>query len=87
MPLSWSAKAAKVIREVIAQNPELPEPELRKKLAQAYPFGIRSYHPYEAWRKALEDALGPSPKAIAARLKRDAEISHEQATLNLEDNQ
>lgn len=47
----WRLRARHVIREVIAENPDLREdPEaMLRKIDDAYPFGMRKYTPYKEW--------------------------------------
>jgi hypothetical protein len=47
--MNWRTYSVKVIRQVIADNPGLDEPALRKKISEAYPFGERANHPYKMW--------------------------------------
>ncbi len=45
----WRHTAKKVIEEVMNENRQADEKELRKKISDAYPFGQRSLHPYKIW--------------------------------------
>lgn len=71
MSEGWRLRARRVIRETIAENPQLmPEKQggeilpMMKALDAAYPFGERRYTPYKEWlderAKAL-DALATKP--------------------------
>jgi len=63
----WRKAANQVIAKVVADNPDLPEQELRKKLSEAYPFGPRQYHPYKIWLSAVKEHFArkqPTPDAI-----------------------
>ena len=72
---TWRQRADKVIAEVIADNQGATKAELRRLIFDAYPFGPRKHHPYKAWLKAVARAIGESPKEVAARRKREAEIA------------
>lgn len=63
----WREIANQVIAKVVADNPGLPEQELRKKLSEAYPFGQRQYHPYKIWLSAVKEHFQrkqPAPESI-----------------------
>ena len=55
---SWRNKARTVISTVIRDNPNLSLEELKKKISDAYPFGMRAYHPYQIWLDEVKDQLG-----------------------------
>ena len=48
-----------IIAQVAAANPSLPEKELRKKISEAYPFGLREYSPYKTWLRAVKAYFTP----------------------------
>jgi hypothetical protein len=56
--MSWRDGCRPIIARVLADNPGLPEKELRKKLLEAYPFGPRKYHPYKIWCDEINVQLG-----------------------------
>lgn len=58
----WRAVADEVIARVVSDNPGLPEDELRRKLSDAYPFGMRKYHPYKIWLSAVNEHFEPPVK-------------------------
>lgn len=60
--MSWYERSKEVVRQVVAENPDLDEAALRKKVSEAYPFGPRANFPYKAWLKAITAVLGPSEK-------------------------
>lgn len=45
----WRIKAREIIAQVLAQHEGRPEPEIRRALRDAYPFGPRRYWPYKVW--------------------------------------
>lgn len=73
--MTWGERADKVIAKVMADNQGATKAELRRLISDAYPFGPRKYHPYKAWLQAVKRAIGESPKEVAARRKREAEIA------------
>jgi hypothetical protein len=68
---SWRNCAHKVIAEVIAEVGTGDKKALRKALKDAYPFGLRKYHPYKIWCDEIQKqvpglyatrkAIPPSP--------------------------
>ena len=52
--MSWRERAAPIIRQVIASEPE----NLRKALRDAYPFGARKMWPYKIWCDEIRRQLG-----------------------------
>lgn len=45
----WREHAAPIITQIIKDNPDKSEKEVRKLISAAYPFGERAYHPYKIW--------------------------------------
>ena len=58
MNKTWRQIAAAHIANVVQENPDADERELRKLISDAYPFGERAYYPYKAWLAAVKDFLG-----------------------------
>lgn len=54
----WRAKAAPIIRQVLTDMQGKPEAEIRKALHDAYPFGVRKYHPYKIWLDEIQRQRG-----------------------------
>lgn len=53
---TWKQHAASHIRWVVQEHPtDMDEKELRKLISDNYPFGLRKYHPYKAWLKAVKE--------------------------------
>ena len=46
--MSWRKRASPTIAAVLEQYPDEGS-EQRNALKEAYPFGIRAYHPYKVW--------------------------------------
>jgi hypothetical protein len=67
----WRDKCRPIIARVIAETAGQPEEVRAKALFDAYPFGIRAYHPYKIWlsekKKQLEakPVLRPAPTDIS----------------------
>ena len=47
--MTWRQHCTPIIAQIIAQNPDLSEKELRKVISAAYPYGQRAMHPYKVW--------------------------------------
>lgn len=58
MQSSWRNKAAPIIAKLIAELGTQDMPKLRVALSQAYPFGLKRYHPYKIWLDEIRDQLG-----------------------------
>jgi hypothetical protein len=78
----WRAVADNVIAKVVSDNPGLSEDELRKKLSDAYPFGMRKYHPYKIWLSAVHEHF--SPRTDKRKIKA-ATVNEGQLLLSMED--
>ena len=62
MQKTWKEHAAAHIRWVVQQHPGVTdEKELRKLISDNYPFGMRQYHPYKAWLKAVKEFFAQPP--------------------------
>lgn len=68
--MTWRERAVEVVRQVVEENPGLDDLLLRRRVAEAYPFGPKTNHPYKAWLRAVEDVLGPSERKRAATRRR-----------------
>ena len=49
MSKSWRDSARPIISRVLAETAGQPEKVIKKALYDAYPFGMRQYHPYKIW--------------------------------------
>jgi hypothetical protein len=47
--MTWRDKARPVIADVIRRVGRGDDKALRSALRDAYPFGVRKYHPYRIW--------------------------------------
>lgn len=47
--MSWRDSAAPIISRILRETAGKPEEHIQKALFEAYPFGIRQYHPYKIW--------------------------------------
>ena len=45
----WRRKARPIIERVLAETKGQDEKMIRRALRDAYPFGLRKYHPYKIW--------------------------------------
>lgn len=71
MPVSttgsyWRDRARPIIAEVLAATAGQPEPEIKRALREAYPFGPRQYHPYKIWCDEVARQRGRKPKLGSA---------------------
>ena len=78
-PRTWAERARLVIAGVleVAERDGVTElGELKKRLSQAYPFGERKHHPYQAWlaevQLTLEMWSGSTP---VPRVESEHEVS------------
>ena len=46
---SWRDRARPIIEKVLQETKGKDEKEIRQALRDAYPFGMREYHPYKIW--------------------------------------
>lgn len=64
MKSSWREYAKPIIAKVIAEHQGEDVKAIRKALHDAYPFGIRQYHPYKIWLDECAVQLGTNKKKI-----------------------
>jgi len=57
----WRGRARPIIAKVIAEHAGRPQPEVRRALREAYPFGPRQHHPYKIWCDEVKRQLGLKP--------------------------
>jgi hypothetical protein len=55
--VTWRERAKEVICEVIERVGRNDEKALRAALREAYPFGMRKYHPYKVWLDEIKVQL------------------------------
>lgn len=78
----WRQRAAEVITAVLADHPNAGAKERMDLLREAYPFGIKQYHPYKIWRSQVRLQLGiDKPKPRKARPSARDPVPPEQGTL------
>ncbi len=46
---TWRDSARPIIARVLNETAGKPEADIKKALYDAYPFGMREYHPYKIW--------------------------------------
>lgn len=56
--MAWRDHAAPIISEVLKATKGLPEKDIKKALRDAYPFGVRKYHPYKIWLDEIKVQRG-----------------------------
>jgi len=77
--MTWRDQAAIVISDVLRQNPDAGQKELRKLISAAYPFGERKYYPYKIWCDEVNRQLGPQQKteiSVSEAQSLTAELCH-----------
>jgi len=53
--MSWRAKATPIILDVLERTRGQSEAAISAALYEAYPFGLRQYHPYKIWLDEIRD--------------------------------
>lgn len=53
---AWRNRCAPIIAQVLRET-QPDTPERRKALHDAYPFGMRKYHPYKVWLSEIKRQL------------------------------
>lgn len=46
---TWRDSARPIIHDVLTEHKDSDEATIKKALRDAYPFGMRKYHPYKIW--------------------------------------
>jgi hypothetical protein len=56
----WRREAQPIIKRILAnaKASQWSEKELRRALRDAYPFGVRAYHPYKIWLNEIQRQRG-----------------------------
>lgn len=55
---TWRASAKPIIAEVLKQTIGKSEKDIREALKEAYPWGVRQYHPYKVWLDEIKVQRG-----------------------------
>lgn len=55
---TWRDHARPIIAAVLKETAGKPEVDIRKALKDAYPFGMREYHPYKIWLDEIKVQRG-----------------------------
>lgn len=68
--MNWRDKSRPIIGQILHDLEGRPEKEIRKALFDAYPFGMRRYHPYKIWldeirRQRFGRSKTPDPRQMA----------------------
>ena len=56
--MKWREHAASIISKIISEYGTADLKLLRQKLREAYPYGLRQYHPYKIWCDEIKRQLG-----------------------------
>lgn len=57
MSTTWRQHCRPIIAQVIADNKDKSEKEIRAALREAYPYGERANHPYATWCDEVKKQL------------------------------
>jgi hypothetical protein len=60
---TWRERARPIIASIIAEIGTGDMKRLRKELRDAYPFGLRQYHPYKIWCDEIHQQLNPKTES------------------------
>lgn len=59
---TWRASATPIIAQVLKETRGKTEKEIRQALKEAYPWGVRQYHPYKVWLDEIKVQRGRKRK-------------------------
>jgi hypothetical protein len=65
--MTWRDAARPIIAEVIKEVGTDDMRKLRAALREAYPWGLRKYHPYKIWCNEIRVQLGEVPPPQTGR--------------------
>lgn len=65
--MAWRDYAKPIIAQVLKDTKGQPEKAIRRALKEAYPFGMRKYHPYKIWLSEIQIQRGK--KKFGVRLE------------------
>lgn len=73
MKNTWRDRCAPIIEKVLKETKGQGEAEVKKALFDAYPFGMRQYHPYKIWLSEIRRQRGikSKPKKIAQDINQE----------------
>jgi hypothetical protein len=74
---SWADKARPIVAQVLAETAGQDERQIRKALAEAYPFGVKACWPYKAWLQEVRRQRGLLKKKPAAVDERQLRLLEE----------
>lgn len=61
----WRETSARIIKKVLEETKGQDEKAIKKALKEAYPFGIKSMHPYQVWLSEIKNQrLGKQKKQV-----------------------
>jgi hypothetical protein len=68
MSRTWRDSCRPIIAKVLKENNGKPESVIKKALFDAYPFGVRQYHPYKIWLDEIKVQTGKKKKTVKGRI-------------------
>ena len=74
--MSWRDTARPIIQRVLKETEGKDENEIKKALKEAYPFGMRKYHPYKIWLDEIKIQRGK--RKFGAVRRKDLENKDQQ---------
>ena len=64
---TWFTHSVPLVRNIVADNPELGDKELRKVISRAYPYQERKGHAYKSWLRAVKHVIGDGKRRDSVR--------------------
>lgn len=55
---TWRDHCRPIIKKVLEENKDKSEKEIKLALKNAYPYGMRKYHPYKIWLDEIKVQRG-----------------------------
>ena len=76
MAKSWRDVARPIIAQVLQETAGQEEPQVKKALRDAYPFGQRAMHPYKIWCDEVRRQRGTWVSPAAKRYQKSLEAKY-----------
>jgi hypothetical protein len=78
---TWRNVASPIITRVLKETQGQDEKTIRKALHDAYPFGMRQYHPYKVWLDEIAKQRGKKKVDRYGRAKKPIIVNPDQGVL------
>lgn len=79
--VTWRDRARPIIARVLTETVGQSEPEIKRALRAAYPFGERANHPYQIWLSEIRIQRGLKKSPYKKGEKKQVESSAGQGDL------